>query len=112
MKIENIMSELEEQLRSARAKFPSWSLDPVHGAAIVAEQAGEALQAALDFYYERGGGAHQLKKELFHTLTMAVRFLMNFEASERWMENFKTGREEAEALKKLREEKKNGEREV
>ena len=108
MKLENILTELEEQLREARAKFPSWSLDPVHGAAIVAEEAGEALQAALDFYYGRGG-AHQLKKELLHTLAMSVRFLMNFEASERWMEDYTKGRDEAlEAREKLKGEK-NGE---
>ena len=91
MKLENILTELEEQLRDARAKFPSWCLDPVHGAAIVAEEAGEAVQAALDYYYGRGG-AHQLKKELFHTLTMAVRFLMNFEKSEKWTEALKEKR--------------------
>lgn len=104
MKLENILKELEEQLRSARAEFPSWSLDPVHGAAIVAKEAGEALQAALDYYYGRGG-AHQLKKELLHTLAMSVRFLMNFEASERWMDTYKKGRDEAlEAREKLKGE--------
>lgn len=104
MKLENILNELEKQLDAARAKFPSWSLDPVHGAAIVAEEAGQALKAALDFYYGRGG-AHQLKKELLHTLAMTVRFLMNLEASEDWMNTFNEGRKKAlDAREKLRRE--------
>lgn len=84
MKLEIILKELEDQLAHARSKFPSWSLDPVHGAAIVAEEAGETVQAALDFYYGRAG-SHLLKKELLHTAAMAIRFLLNFERSEKWV---------------------------
>jgi len=100
MKMENILKEVEEELARAKAKFPVWYRDPVHGAAIVAEEAGEALQAALDFYYERAG-AHVLKKELIHTVAMGIRFLLNFENVEKWMEAFLKGKNEAlEAAKK------------
>ena len=84
MKIENIYMEIDQEMRRAKDKFPQWSLDPVHGAAIVAEEAGEALQASLDFYYGRSG-SHKLKKELIHTATMAIRFLLNLEESEKWV---------------------------
>jgi hypothetical protein len=46
----------------------------------VAEEAGEALQAALDFYYGRGDW-HPLRKELLHTAAMAMRFLKNLDVS-------------------------------
>jgi len=105
MKMEHILKEVEEELAKAKNLFPRWQPDPVHGAAIVAEEAGEACQAALNYYYDRGG-AHQLKTELIHTVAMAMRFLMNFEASESWMEAFKKGRKEAlEAQEKLKGEK-------
>ena len=83
MKISEITTIIETELERAKKKFPQWSLDPVHGAAIMAEEAGEALQAALDFYYGRGG-SKKLKKEIIHTLAMAARFLMNLEASKTW----------------------------
>jgi len=83
MKLENILKEVEDEIFRAKIKFPKWYLDPVHGAAIVAEEAGEALQAALDFYYGRSG-SHFLKKELIHTIAMGIRFLLNFEKSEKW----------------------------
>jgi len=84
MKIEDIYLEIDNEMRRAKKKFPTWPWDPVHSAAIVAEEAGEALQAALNFYYRRGG-SHQLKKELIHTVTMGIRFLLNLEKSERWI---------------------------
>lgn len=104
MKMEHILKEVEEELARAKNLFPAWARDPVHGAAVVAEEAGEALQAALDFYYERGG-AHVLKTELIHTVAMAVRFLMNFETVTSWMEAFNKGKREAlEAQEKLKGE--------
>ena len=84
MKIEDIYIEIDNEMHRAEKKFPHWCLDPVHGAAIVAEEAGEALQASLDFYYGRAG-AHKIKKELIHTATMAIRFLLGFEESEEWV---------------------------
>ena len=84
MKIEDIYLEIDNEMHRAEKKFPHWCLDPVHGAAIVAEEAGEALQASLDFYYRRAG-SQQLKKELIHTVTMGIRFLLGFEESEKWV---------------------------
>lgn len=106
MKMENILKEIEEEMMRAIAKFPKWSLDPVHGAATVAEEAGEAIQASLDYYYGRAG-SHQLKKELIHTATMAIRFLLNFEKSEEWTETFRLYKENKERVEK---EVKNGTR--
>lgn len=108
MKMEHILIELESELSRAKEKHPVWSFDPVHGAAILAEETGSVLKAALDFYYGRGG-SHKLKTELVHALAMAARFLLNFELSESWTEAFKKGREEAlEKQEKYKQEIKNG----
>jgi NTP pyrophosphatase (non-canonical NTP hydrolase) len=63
------------ELRKAEAKFPGWPEDPVHGAAIVAEEAGELVKAALDFYYGRSKWIRQMEKEAAQTAAMALRFL-------------------------------------
>ena len=73
-----IIKEVREEMDRAEAKFPGWPVDPIHGAAIVAEEAGEALQAALDYYYDRSD-ERPLRKELIHTAAMALRFLKNFD---------------------------------
>ena len=75
-----IISEVCEEILRAEKKFPGWPVDPVHGAAIVAEEAGEAIQAALDFYYDRAD-ERPLRKELIHTAAMALRFLKNLDIS-------------------------------
>lgn len=105
MKMEHIQKEIEDELTRARGNFPLWRLDPIHGTAVVAEEAGEVVQAALDFY-DGIAGAHVLKQELIHTATMAIRFLLNFEKSVSWTEAFNKGRKEAlERQKKLKGEK-------
>jgi NTP pyrophosphatase (non-canonical NTP hydrolase) len=64
------------ELRKAEEKFPGWPVDPVHGAAIVAEEAGELTQAALDLYYGRGD-REKMRKEAAQTAAMGLRFLFN-----------------------------------
>ena len=76
--MKDIIKEVREEMTRAEQKFPSWLVDPVHGAAIVAEEAGEALQAALDYYYGRAD-ERALRKELIHTTATALRFLVNFD---------------------------------
>jgi hypothetical protein len=98
MNLEQINYEMIHELYRAEKKFPQWPKDPVHGAGIMAEEAGEALQAALDFYYGRGD-SKKLKKEIIHTLAMAARFLMNFESSVRWTNIFNKAKNEAEERK-------------
>lgn len=78
--MKNIISEVCQEILRAEKKFPGWPADTVHGAAIVAEEAGEAVKAALDFHYGRGD-ERQLRKELIHTAAMAMRFLKNFDVT-------------------------------
>jgi hypothetical protein len=62
------------ELARARKKHPKWPADKIHQAAIVAEEAGELVQAALDAQYE--GGFHGLiDTEAVHTAATAIRLL-------------------------------------
>ncbi|HPS93123.1 MAG TPA: hypothetical protein PK600_01500 [Deltaproteobacteria bacterium] len=65
-----------EELRKAELKFPGWPDDPVHGAAIMMEEAGETIQAALNLYYKRGQ-KEQLITEVAQTGAMAIRLLIS-----------------------------------
>lgn len=81
--IELILSELTR----AQQLHPIWPLDEVHAAAIVTEEAGELIQASLNYYYisQDCVNSKMAKKDFYnkmlieavHTGAMAVRFLMN-----------------------------------
>ena len=71
-----ILAMIEAELARARAKFPGWPTDPVHAAAILAEEAGETVQAALGYTYE-DGSAWQVQAEAVQAAAMAIRLLEN-----------------------------------
>lgn len=64
------------ELGSAEIKHPVWPEDQIHGAAIVGEEAGELLQAALKFRYEKGR-YYQMHREAVQVGATALRFLTN-----------------------------------
>ncbi len=70
-----------KELRKAEEKFPGFPTDPVHAAAIVAEEAGELVQAALDHSYMREGSP--MMKEASHVAAMGIRFLLSLRDMER-----------------------------
>ena len=63
---------ITKEIQKAEKKFPSWPIDIIHGVAIMQEEAGEAIQRAVQVVYE-DGPLGQLKKELLHTGAMAMR---------------------------------------
>lgn len=65
-----------DELDKARCKHPIFPTDIVHCAGILCEEAGEAMQAALDVTYS-GGKMSDYKKELGHSGAMAIRNLLN-----------------------------------
>lgn len=65
-----------EELHRAEEKHPRWPDDVIHAVGILVEEAGEAMQAALDLTYANGDLDH-LRKELAQTGAMAVRALIN-----------------------------------
>lgn len=64
------------EYRAAKEKHPQWVSDPVHAAAIMGEEAGEAVQAALDFTYA-GDLPDKFRKECAQTGAMAIRCIVN-----------------------------------
>ena len=62
------------ELARARKKHPKWPPDKIHQAAIVAEEAGELVQAALDARYG-GGSLSDIDKEATHAAATAIRLL-------------------------------------
>lgn len=70
-----IIREVELAVGRAQTKFPGWPKDVVHGAAIVAEEAGELVRAALDWNYERELNDVAMREEALHTAATAIRFL-------------------------------------
>lgn len=75
--IDLIMIELEK----AKRKHPEWPRDIIHASAIICEEAGELIQAALDYCYAPESGnmkAEQwlnIEKEAIQVGAMAIRFL-------------------------------------
>lgn len=73
---EDVLDLIFHELKMAEKKHPGWPDDPVHGVAIIVEEAGEAMQAALDMYY-RNGTFRDLRTELAQTAAMAIRALLH-----------------------------------
>jgi len=73
---EYAISQVFEELSAAEKKHPGWPEDKIHAVAILIEEAGEAMQAAIDCVYAGGDIAH-LRKELAQTGAMAIRALLH-----------------------------------
>lgn len=76
MPVMNILEEICEELFRAERKFPYWPDDIIHAAAIVNEESGELIRAAIQFTYE-DGEIEEVKKEAIQTSAMCIRFLKN-----------------------------------
>lgn len=72
----NLMSEIFIELAMAEKKFPHWPESVVEQAAIICEESGELIRAALQLKYE-GGNVEDCRKEAIQTAAMAIRFLKN-----------------------------------
>ena len=71
-------SEFYAEMHRGRALHPVWPEDPVHQAAIVAEEAGELVRAALHHRYEDGTLA-DIRTEAIQTGAMALRVLLELD---------------------------------
>lgn len=65
-----VLSEVER----AKAKFPQWPACIIQSAAIVSEESGELIRAAIQCTYE-GGSESDCEKEAIQTACVALRFL-------------------------------------
>lgn len=83
-----IIQDILAELCRAEHLHPFWPAqgqrgDHVWAAAIVTEEAGEALQAALNYQAHGKGSTGHIRKELVQTGAMVLRALINLEAVER-----------------------------
>ncbi|MCC6603065.1 MAG: hypothetical protein IT327_07640 [Anaerolineae bacterium] len=81
-----IIEEVMAELNRARAKFPTWPDDPIHAAAVVAEESGELAKAVLQACYEQEKNEHyfqdqltEVRREAIQTAAMAIRFLVSMD---------------------------------
>jgi hypothetical protein len=77
---EHIMAAILSELERSKAKFPQWPTDPIHAAAIVSEESGELIRAAVMHTYE-GGSERECYKEAIQTAVVTIRFLEGIEAN-------------------------------
>lgn len=66
-----LVEEVEKQV----SDFPTWPSDPIHAAAVVASEAGELVQAALDFFHLRDDKPERIQEAAVRVGAKALRFL-------------------------------------
>ncbi len=71
-----ILEQILEELERAENKHPLWPTDVIHAAAIISEESGELMRAALQWNYENGN-QDELKEEAIQTAAMCIRFLQH-----------------------------------
>ena len=77
-KMSDITTAIEDEYYRAKDLHPNWPDDVIHQVAIMNEEAGESIRAALRLVYENGT-IDELEKELIQTGAMVLRCLMNLE---------------------------------
>jgi hypothetical protein len=76
-----VLTRIVEEWKRASKLHPLWPTDVIHAAAILAEEAGETVQAALDLHYKAKTDSElseawaHLREEATQTGAMAVRLL-------------------------------------
>jgi hypothetical protein len=79
MTVTEALHEIGAELDRARQIHPEWPRDQIHAAAIVAEESGELIRAAINREYGRGVHAAddlEMRTEAIHTAATAIRFLV------------------------------------
>ena len=76
MKIDKIHEAISDELHAAIEKYPNWPDDVIHGAAIVSEESGELIRAALNHIYH-ADDIEEVRKEAIQTAASAIRLLQN-----------------------------------
>jgi NTP pyrophosphatase (non-canonical NTP hydrolase) len=74
MILNDIIIEMLYQHGKAIKKHPDFPKDVIHMVSIMAEEAGETIQAANDAVYHNGS-LEDVKKEIYHTMATCIRCL-------------------------------------
>ena len=72
----DIFEEVEAEIHRAEKNHPGWPDDIVHAAAIVNEESGELIRAALNHHYF-GESKEEIRKEAIQTAATCIRLLKN-----------------------------------
>ena len=76
-RLDQIIEDIQNELVRAFDRFPEFPTDPVHAAAIVAEEAGELVRASLQATYQQADWEwEEVKEEAVQTAAIALRFLV------------------------------------
>ncbi len=78
MQNKEIFNLIEKELVSATKKWPNYYSDVIHATALINEESGESIQAALDLTYDNGS-IDDLKSEVIQTAAMCFRLLNNID---------------------------------
>ena len=79
MTIIEALRAIGAEIDRARELHPEWPTDQIHAAAIVCEESGELMRAAINYEYGSdepcAKGYLEMRKEAIHTAATAIRFL-------------------------------------
>jgi hypothetical protein len=78
MVLRHAIQQVVDELGKATQKHPFWPGDVIHQSAIVAEEAGEAVRAALQSVYENAPSAY-IQTEFKQTAAMGIRAMYQHE---------------------------------
>lgn len=81
--VDEVLADAVAELNRARAKFPDWQQDPVHGAAVAAEEAGEVTKAVNNFYWSHGADQ---PADIYGEVVQAIAMYLRFAVDSEWME--------------------------
>ena len=75
-----VLREIQDEVERAMRKFPRWPTDPIHAAAVIAEECGELQKAVLEAVYEPHKGSRpNIRAEAVQTAAMCLRFLASLD---------------------------------
>lgn len=83
MYIDEVISEVLQEVEKATTKFPTWPTQGLHAVGVLGEEAGELYKEVLQMTYEpHKTSKEKIKTEAIQTAAMAIRFLMSLDKYE------------------------------
>lgn len=71
-----IIDVIVKEIKRAEKKHPNWPKDKIYASAIVCEESGELIRAAVQYEMDNGR-EYEVFKEAIHTAATCIRLLKN-----------------------------------